>query len=158
MQKCQKIFFALFWGCPPIFFPHGFTAFSDICKCFEKVSELALPLVHRQDSARTIHDKSVVYKLKLCKMTIYIDISNSSMELVILYIIAPLVVWVVSRKRQVLNLYLQKPLQFKTNMRATIEALRLCKEQTAKAECNQREVFNRWFRACFHAHRNVLGG
>ena len=47
---------------------------------------------------------------------------------------------------------------FKMNMRAAIEALRLCKEQTAKAERNQREMFNRQLRACFHAHRNLRGG
>lgn len=41
------VFLCPIWGMPPYFFPHGFIAFSDICKCFEKVSELALPSVHR---------------------------------------------------------------------------------------------------------------
>jgi hypothetical protein len=47
---------------------------------------------------------------------------------------------------------------FKMNMRAAIEALRLCKEQTAKAECKYREMFNQWLRACYHPLRSELGG
>ena len=40
-------FFALFLVITSVIFSCRFTAFSDICKCFEKVSELALPSVHR---------------------------------------------------------------------------------------------------------------
>ena len=65
--------------------------------CIEKDSLLVLPLVHKVGCMRAIHDRPVCLTIKKKKMSI--NISDASWQLMIMYIISPLVLWYVSRKR-----------------------------------------------------------